>query len=122
MGDAYLVKRVVCKYCGKQLGKGMEFCADECAKNYETIIGRDNSKVKYFIGGIIIGIIVMFLGVFSNNVFAIGAGIIIDGITIIFLPLPTPETVALLGYRRSKIVGRMLGILVIIAGIWVGCF
>ena len=42
------------------------------------------------------------------------------GIDIVLLPFATPETNALLGYRKSKLLGRMLGILLIAVGIWVG--
>ena len=73
----------------------------------------------YFIG-IIIGFLVMFYGVISNSDFIIGDGIIVMGIVAVLLPFTTPETVALLGYQKSRIVGRILGILLIVVGIWVG--
>ena len=77
-------------------------------------------KIKYFLIGMIIGFLVMLYGVLSDSDSIIGSGIIIMGIVTVVLPFATPETVALLGYQKSRIVGRILGILLIIVGIWVG--
>lgn len=77
-------------------------------------------KIKYLLIGMIIGFLVMLYGVLSDSDSIIGSGIIIMGIVTVVLPFATPETVALLGYQKSRIVGRILGILLIIVGIWVG--
>ena len=77
-------------------------------------------KIKYLLIGMIIGFLVMLYGVLSDSDSIIGSGIIIMGIVTVVLPVATPETVALLGYQKSRIVGRILGILLIIVGIWVG--
>ena len=61
----------------------------------------------------------MFYGVISNSDFIIGDGIIVMGIVAVVLPFTTPEAVAILGYQKSRIVGRILGILLIVVGIWV---
>lgn len=107
-----------CKYCGKQINEDLEFCHDECRDNFAKMLEKDGPKVKYFIFGIILGILVMFYGIFSGSNLKVGFGIVWMGITVILLPFTTPETTAVLGYRRSKIIGRLLGILLIIAGIW----
>ena len=83
-------------------------------------VEKAESRIKYFIFGIIIGFLVLFYGVISNSDFIIGNGIIVMGIVTVVLPFTTPETVALLGYQKSRIVGRILGILLIVVGIWVG--
>ena len=74
-------------------------------------IEKAEGKIKYFIIGIIIGFLVMIYGVLSNSDFIIGDGIIVIGIVAVVLPFATSETVALLGYQKSRIVGRILGIL-----------
>ena len=123
-----------CKYCGKKLNDNFEFCNSKCENCYEKMMDKDShkikyftkniekaeSRIKYFIIGIIIGFLVMFYGVISNSDFIIGDGIIVMGIVAVLLPFTTPETVALLGYQKSRIVGRILGILLIVVGIWVG--
>ena len=56
----------------------------------------------------------MIYGFLSNSDFIIGDGIIVIGIVTVVLPFATSETVALLGYQKSKIVGRILGILLVV--------
>ena len=77
-------------------------------------IEKAEGKIKYFIIGIIIGFLVMIYGVLSNSDFIIGDGIIVMGIVAVVLPFATSEIVALLGYQKSKIVGRILGILLVV--------
>ena len=109
-----------CRYCGKELNSNIEFCSDECENSYRKIVEKDRHKIKYFILGIILGFLVMLYGVVSNSDFIIGVGIIIMGIDVVALPFTTPETTAFLGYQKSKFVGRILGVLLIIVGLWVG--
>lgn len=116
------MKRNVCRYCGKPLNNGLDFCGMECEKSYDKTVKCEQARVKYFAVGIIVGILVMFLGVFSGRHQVTGAGIIIAGITIVFLPFATPETSGLLGIRRSRVLGRILGLCAIAVGVWVGFF
>lgn len=109
-----------CRYCGKELNSNFEFCSSECEDSYRKIIEKDGYKIKYFILGIILGFLVMLYGVISNSDLIIGVGIIVMGIDVVSLPFTTPETTAFLGYQKSKFVGRILGILLIAVGIWVG--
>lgn len=109
-----------CKYCGREISNSFEFCCNKCENNYTKNIEKAEDKIKYFIIGIIIGFLVMIYGVLSNSDFIIGGGIIVMGIVAAVLPFVTPETGALLGYQKSRIAGRILGILLIVVGIWVG--
>lgn len=109
-----------CRYCGKELNSSFEFCSNECENSYRKIIEKDRHKIKYFILGIILGFLVMLYGVISNSDFIIGVGIIVMSIDVVSLPFTTPETTAFLGYQKSKFVGRILGILLLAVGIWVG--
>ncbi len=80
---------------------------------------KDSHKIKYFTLGIILGFLVMFYGIISNNnVFIIGIGIIVMGIDVVLLPFTTPETINFLGYKKSKFAGRISGILLIVVGVW----
>ena len=111
-----------CKYCGKKLNGNFEFCNSKCENCYEKMVDKDSHKIKYFILGIILGFVVMFYGIISNNnVFIIGIGIIVMGIDVVLLPFTTPETISFLGYQKSKFAGRISGILIIAVGVWM-CF
>ena len=111
-----------CRYCGKELNSNFEFCSNECENSYRKIIEKDRQKIKYFMIGIILGFLVMFYGIISNNnVFIIGIGIVVMGIDVVLLPFTTPETINFLGYQKSKFAGRISGILIIAVGVWM-CF
>ena len=111
-----------CRYCGKELNSNFEFCSNECENSYRKIIEKDRQKIKYFMIGIILGFLVMFYGIISNNnVFIIGIGIVVMGIDVVLLPFTTPETISFLGYQKSKFAGRISGILLIAVGVWM-CF
>ena len=110
-----------CKYCGKKLNDNFEFCNSKCENCYEKMMDKDSHKIKYLILGIILGFVVMFYGIISNNnVFIIGIGIIVMGITVVLLPFTTPETIALFESKKSRFIGRILGMILIAVGIWVG--
>lgn len=109
-----------CKYCGKPIDDNSEFCRDECKNNYMRMLEKDGSKIKYFILGIVIGFLVMFWGIISGSSLKMGFGIGLMGITVTLFPFTTPETTAILGYERAKLVGRLLGVLLIIVGAWIG--
>ena len=107
-----------CKYCGKKLNDNFEFCNSKCENCYEKMMDKDSHKIKYFTLGIILGFLVMFYGIISNNnVFIIGIGIIVMGIDVVLLPFTTPETIYFLGYQKSKFAGRISDILLIVVGV-----
>lgn len=109
-----------CRYCGKKISGSFEFCCSECENSYRKNIEKDKSKIQYFIMGLIAGFLVMFYGVLQNNVAITGGGIIVIGMVVAVLPFSTPETVVCLGYQKSRIMGRILGIVLIVVGIWLG--
>ena len=111
-----------CGYCGKKINSNFEFCCSECEDTYRTIVEKDHHKIKYFITGIFVGFLALFYGVVSSSDFIMGIGIILMGFVVVILPFSTPQTTVLLGYQKSKIIGRLLGILLVIVGIWVGFF
>ncbi len=110
-----------CKYCGKEIHKNHHFCCNQCEIHYKERIGKDGSKIKYFIAGMLIGFLVMLCGVLANHDIVMGAGIALMGM-VVLLPLATPETIVLMGYQKSKIIGRVLGALLTAVGIWVVFF
>ncbi|EEG75113.1 hypothetical protein [[Clostridium] hylemonae] len=109
-----------CRYCGKKLNIHIEFCCNECENNFRQLVEKDNRKIKYFILEIIVAFLVMLYGILSNSDFITGTGIILMGIVVVLLPFTTPDTIAFFGYRKSKFIGRILGMLLIVVGIWAG--
>lgn len=103
-----------CRYCGKELDSNLEFCSSECENSYRK------NKIKYFISGIILGFLAMFYGVVSSRNCMIGSGIIVMGVIVVLLPFTTSETTALFGNKKARFIGRILGMILIAVGIWVG--
>ena len=104
----------------KELDSNLEFCSSECENSYRKIIEKDRHKIKYFISGIILGFLAMFYGVVSSRNCMIGSGIIVMGVTVVLLPFTTSETTALFGNKKARFIGRILGMILIAVGIWVG--
>lgn len=96
-----------------------KFCSDECKRRYEKELQKDQRNIRYFLLGIGIGILCLFAGAIIGRKWAEGGGLILTGLTIFIFPFTTPETVKWLGYKRAKVLGRTLGILVIAAGGWI---
>ena len=109
-----------CGYCGKEVKGELDFCSDGCEKSYKDENEKDERRIKYFAGGIVLGLLVIAVSAFTKSVFMVGIGIIIMGIVEFLLPFTTPETIAFLGYKRAKTAGRIAGIVLIAVGIWVG--
>ena len=109
-----------CGYCGKEVKGELDFCSDGCEKSYKDENEKDEHRIKYFAGGIVLGLLVIAVSAFTKSVFMVGIGVIIMGIVVFLLPFTTPETIAFLGYKRAKIAGRIAGIVLIAVGIWVG--
>lgn len=109
-----------CKYCGNKTDDILEFCCESCEKHYKKAVEKDSRYVKYFVSGILIGFVTMFCGILAQKEKIIGAGILIMGVDAVLFPFVTPETAALLGYQKSKILGEIMGVLMVLAGIWVG--
>lgn len=111
-----------CIYCGKKLLAHGDFCCHSCELHYQEQTDKDRSKIKYFAAGMLIGFLVMLCGVLANHDFVMGAGIALMGMVVLLLPLTTPETIVLMGYQKSKIIGRVLGALLTAVGIWMVFF
>ncbi len=109
-----------CGYCGKEITDEPDFCCEGCEERYKIENEKDERRVRYFAGGIFLGFLAIAVSAFTKSVCAIGIGIIIIGMDVLLLPFTTPETIAFLGYKRAKAAGRIAGIVLIAAGIWVG--
>lgn len=113
------MKKSVCQYCGKPLALHQRFCDDHCASEYKQRTAKDFSKIKYFLLGVMIGVIILFIGSFRQSHSNVGYGMMIIGATLILLSMTTGDTVKLFGYIKSRIIGRIVGLFCIIFGIWI---
>ena len=71
-----------CGYCGKEVKGELDFCSDGCEKSYKDENEKDERRIKYFAGGIVLGLLVIAVSAFTKSVFMVGIGVIIMGIVV----------------------------------------
>ena len=91
-----------CGYCGKEVKGELDFCSDGCEKSYKDENEKDERRIKYFAGGIVLGLLVIAVSAFTKSVFMVGIGVIIMGIVVFLLPFTTPETIAFWGTKGQR--------------------
>ena len=79
----------------------------------------NKSNIKFFAAGLLLGLLMIFAGIFESTRTLMAAGFAVMGITVILFPIGTPETTKLLGYKKTKIIARILGVIMIALGIWI---
>lgn len=117
--------RMTCKYCGKN--SPTEYCNEFCKNEYERYMDNVSRNTKWFTLGFLTAVILCFVGVFTEYVlFIVGIGILIIGFVFVLFPFATPQTVDVIGVRRSVklvyitgIVFLLLGILSILCGFFI---
>lgn len=112
----------ICQYCGKPEAFDGPFCSKECKQAYEEGMKHDQPRVKIYSIGMIAGILILIYGGIMNVSEAMGVGAIIIGMTFLFMPFLPTGTVKSMGYRRSRMLGRVAGVIMLVMGIWAGWF
>ncbi|MEF2824478.1 MAG: DUF2116 family Zn-ribbon domain-containing protein [Peptococcaceae bacterium] len=112
----------ICQYCGKPEAFDGPFCSKECKQAYEEGMKHDQPRVKLYSIGMIAGILILIYGGIMDVSEAMGVGAIIIGMTFLFMPFLPTGTVKSMGYRRSRMLGRMAGVVMLVMGIWAGWF
>ncbi|MGL4774040.1 MAG: hypothetical protein ACRC2K_10775 [Clostridium sp.] len=118
-----------CGYCGKKLNGDLIvreenfFCNKDCIEEYDKFKELVERKSKSFIISIVLSLALMFIGMLTvaiNEI--IGVVVISIGTLILFgsmivFPFATPETVKLIGIKKSVMLVRILAIIAIIISI-----
>ena len=111
-------KKRRCPYCGKPLETEDAFCSAQCREQYEAGDRRDSRQMPFFAAGMGLGFLLLLLGVFGNHPRRMGAGILLMGVTVTLFPFCTPDTLRMLGYRKSRLAGRAAGVFLAAVGVW----
>ena len=56
-----------CRYCGKERKSNFEFCNNECENSYKKRIEKDRHKIKYFMLGILLIVVGIWVGCSGQN-------------------------------------------------------
>ena len=129
-----MTRKRICGYCGKPLeGAGYPgikeketcYCSPECRKKHEAALVKIRKNLKWFAAGIAASILLVLHSAFAGAAaggeetpLSGGIGMSLLGITLLLFPYCTPETYAMFGYVRTTRLGRGMGILVILFGLW----
>lgn len=120
-----------CSYCGKLITEDKIYCSGECKSKYDEFEKYASKNLNGFIRIFVAGLITIFAGmsiVVMNS--QIGFIVMMTGVVavignLIIFPFATPETVKLLGIKKSILIVRsigiafLVGILFLIIGNWI---
>jgi hypothetical protein len=115
-----------CIWCGKNgegykeltlksenLGENkMLVCSDECEKKTTSYYQKVSRNLKFFVTGILLSV---FIGIPLTFMPKIGLSIMCGGValTVILFPFTTPQTNALLGIKKSTLLTRIIGLIML---------
>lgn len=91
-----------CGYCGKEVKGELDFCSDGCEKSYKDENEKDERRIKYFAGGIVLGLLVIAVSAFTKSVFMVGIGVIIMGIVVFYCRLPRRRPLLFWGTKGQR--------------------
>ena len=91
-----------CGYCGKEVKGELNFCSDGCEKSYKDENEKDERRIKYFAGGIVLGLLVIAVSAFTKSVFMVGIGVIIMGIVVFFTAVYHAGDHCFFGVQKGK--------------------
>ena len=99
------------------------FCSDDCQKEIETLVSFNNKHISkfYILGGLVLFLAVMitFISTFYPDLSKpVGAiFMMLLGILALIYPYATWMTYRLIGIRNTRMLVRILGIIIIYGGI-----
>ena len=129
-----MTRKRICGYCGRPLeGAGCPgikeketcYCSPECRKKHEAALVKIRKNLKWFAAGIAASVLLVLHSAFAGAAaggegtpLSGGIGMSLLGITLLLFPYCTPETYAMFGYVRTTRLGRGMGALIILFGLW----
>lgn len=120
-----------CMYCNKKIPGEMEngiiekidgmtcsFCSETCKEDCEKFLGFAKKYEKLFLALVFIPMIICTFASFILGEWVVCLMIVILGATLTLFPFCTPQTIQLTGVKKSVLIGRILGIALIVGGIF----
>ncbi|MEE0435672.1 MAG: hypothetical protein UDB11_09790 [Peptococcaceae bacterium] len=113
-----------CDYCHKVFDgeKGDHFCSKECADTFDALARADARKARFLLYAMVLGLICMGVGTFFVGRELTGVGVLLVGLAFIFCPFATPNMIQIFGYQRARLVIRIVGVVALVFGAYVGWF
>lgn len=120
-----------CMYCNKKIPGEMEngiiekidgmtctFCSETCKEGCEKFLSFAKKYEKLFLALVIIPMIICTFASLILGEWVVCLMIVILGATLTLFPFCTPQTIQLTGVKKSVLIGRILGIALIVGGIF----
>lgn len=118
------IKKEKCCYCHKNAVfyyDHQPFCSPSCQNDYEVEMRSIQKNLKWFYIGIAVGVIVMLIGAFSSDPLwqsrLVGGSMFELGTIIVLFPYCTPQTYEMFGFKKTKVIGRMMGMITELIGL-----
>lgn len=124
-----------CAFCGNEVSEDhpiaspdssqekMICCSDSCAAQAEDFVRFFERTKTYFLIGMAISLVFIFVAVFvlsSGSALTGGilmaSGFVALGVTAILFPFATPQTFSMFGIRKARKITKVLGICLIAMG------
>ncbi len=126
-------KRKRCLWCGKETGgspreislpakqpgrqgESAIVCSGACGQSTLEALQFVRKNGYLFLAGVVSGLVLTVLGGFSRALRP--AGVLVLGLTVLLFPFVTPQTVKAVGLRKGMMLGRLLGVVLLVLGLF----
>lgn len=120
-----------CMNCNKKIPGGIEnavvekidgltcsFCSEDCKEDCGKFLNYARKYEKLFLALVIIPMIICTFASLILGEWVVCLMLVILGATLTLFPFCTPQTIQLIGVKKSVLIGRILGIALIGWGIF----
>ena len=115
-----------CSYCGKKSAcfrsadDETVYCDIYCKNEHEKALVKVRKNMIWFAIGVILSLSLMLSSSFQTAVqknYLGGGGLLLAGITLSLFPFCTPESYEMYGYKKTTLIGRLLGMITTVLGL-----
>lgn len=99
-------------------GMTCSFCSEACKEDCKKFLGFAKKYEKLFLALVIIPMIICTFASLVLGEWVVCLMLVILGATLTLFPFCTPQTIQLIGVKKSVLIGRILGIALIGWGIF----
>jgi hypothetical protein len=125
-------KKKRCLWCGKETGENYReitlpakrsgpsdesaiVCSGACERSALETLRFVRKNGYLFLIGIVSGLVLAVLGGFTRAFRP--AGVFVIGLTVLLFPFVTPQTVKIFGLRKGMMLGRVIGVILLVMGL-----
>jgi hypothetical protein len=125
-------KKKRCLWCGKKTGESPReitlpakrsvapgesaiVCSEACEQFALETLQSVRKNGYLFLIGIVAGLVLTVLGGFNRALRP--AGVFVIGLTVLLFPFVTPQTVKIFGLQKGMLLGRLIGIILVVMGV-----